>query len=463
MVDLSIPLPCEFGSERIEIEYQAATPYTTLWYNNYDYYAGIKATFPAYQQPMAVYSSEVNKTFFVWANGAWQGKSWACIGAFDHTSGQVAGVQKLIEFPDNDGHRNPALHLDGSGYLYVFAHSKSTPTWVKVSDAPYDISAWHWGASIPGTTTYPQPHELTSGEITVFHRAGPKWGWCFAKSTDGFQTVGPTTEVIIPSSWSYQGVYALTASANGVVHLICTVLDYSTQVRRHVWYVKSTDGGTTWTDSSGGAYSLPVIAQQAEKIFDSGPEQVNLQDLRIAPNGKPVALISHGQIPGQWSWKILKDGGVYPIPVTTDRQFDCGGLLIVAADDYRAYLPSAVGQAGCDGGNIEEWRSADGGEIWALHAQLTSDPYNHNDVKVVNEGHSDFRAFWGYGDASYDSPGHLKFLSDAKGVEAIRPGDPYARQVTIRCNGSIVAGPIAAPMSAFITEFAPGSTTVTGV
>lgn len=85
--------------------------------------------------------------------------------------------------------------------------------------------------------------------------------------------------------------------------------------------------------------------------------------------------------------------------------YDDGGLVILSGDDFRVYAPTTASQPQEDGGEIDEWRSVDGGVTWTRTAGLTSGSlYSHNNVKVVHNharGKGDFRVFWSYGDSLY--------------------------------------------------------------
>ena len=83
--------------------------------------------------------------------------------------------------------------------------------------------------------------------------------------------------------------------------------------------------------------------------------------------------------------------------------YDGGGLVIRADDDFRIYAPTTPSQPYEDGGEIEEWTSADRGAAWTNTRQITSgSKYSHNHVKVVfNHRRGDFRMMWSYGDSHH--------------------------------------------------------------
>tara|TARA_R110002110_G_scaffold37601_2_gene124025 strand:- start:3373 stop:4737 length:1365 start_codon:yes stop_codon:yes gene_type:complete len=451
----NLPHGTSFGAITVSLQYSAEVPYTALWYNNYGYYAGVNATYPMYQRPMAIETA--GKTFFVWSNG--EAQAWATIVTYDHADGQFKNVKKIFQYPDGDGHRNPSLMIDASGYIYVFAGSHGDNTQIWRSSSPYSTVSFVRKADIAGETTYPQPHDFGQYK-RVFLRKGYSWGSVW--SGDGFATVSPFREVI--AGGDPHGVYAITESDGMTLHMMWTVLDFSTQIRKNVWYAKSLDGGITWATASGAPATLPIGAYDSQFLMhDTGTDQVNIQDM-IVVAGEPVLLFSVGTIGGNWAWKcgryVSGSWSISTIPEVGDRQFDCGGF-ISDPGILRAILPVGPGQMGQDGGNLDEYRSTDGGSTWVFHDALTLSPYNHNNVKRVKGG-STIRAFWGYGDAVTPVPGHLKFMAGDGTIEAIRPGNPYARQHSITVNGNVIqSGPMDATDSICVDIDSSG-TSITG-
>jgi hypothetical protein len=255
---------------------------------------------------------------------------------------------------------------------------------------------------------------LSAGKITVLYRPSTG-GWASRTSSDGCATWGAETTIALSNlteGSEGHGVYAICVSEEGAyprkLHMIWTSLKVPEQIRKHFWYARSTDG-VSWTKSDGTAYTLPADETTAEKIFDSGSDQVNTQDIQLDSAGNPYALISHGangglqaEDGGPWYFKLVKKkaGTWQSFDITQgDHQFDNGALVIVADNDFRALLPTSASQINEDGGNIEEWKSTDGGETWTKVATLTNDPLSHNNVKTVRGHQPEFLAFWSYGDS----------------------------------------------------------------
>jgi len=401
----------------------ASEPFTGVWYccgtanvlpGHAHVYSGPMATYCMWHRPIAVYRPEVDKTFFVYGNA----DNAPAISFYDHARGSFARPVVLGSNPDGDAHRNPTLLVDAEGFLHVFFGAHSDPTQVVRSTGPYSIADWERRATIDDPrTSYPQPWELRPGEIFVSYRHTPP-GWCFRRTTDGAASWGPRQTLI---EFAERAIYAVSVAATGpwprAVHIAWSRLSGGTdeEVRtKHVWarrynvyYAWSDDGGQTWRRRDGSAYELPIREETAEKVYDCGQHGVWLKDIQLDPHGRPGILFLDADVATYRSaWKVARpeaDGwGVHDVAVS-DHMYDAGGLVILAEDDWRVYAPTTPSQPQEDGGEIDEWRSADGGRTWRRTAQLTSGSrYSHNQVRVVHNhqaGRGDFRVLWSYGDS----------------------------------------------------------------
>src|SRR5690606_14304393 len=87
-----------------------------------DKYSGGLGTYTAKHIPIAVYSKEAEKTFFVYG-GAKEGKRHLLNMAsyYDHKTGQVPKPTIVHDKQGvNDPHDNASLCLDPAGYVWVF-------------------------------------------------------------------------------------------------------------------------------------------------------------------------------------------------------------------------------------------------------------------------------------------------------------------------------------------------------
>ena len=115
---LQDPLPADDG-------------YRGIWYMNqpskdeYKYkYSGGYATYPQQHIPIAIYSKEADKTFFVYG-GTVKGKQELLhmVSYYDHATGTVPRPRILLNKKTDDAHDNPTLQIDDAGHLWIFSNA----------------------------------------------------------------------------------------------------------------------------------------------------------------------------------------------------------------------------------------------------------------------------------------------------------------------------------------------------
>ena len=126
--------------------------YRGIWYMNqpskdeFKYkYSGGFATYPQQHLPIAIYSKEANKTFFVYG-GTVKGKQELLhmVSYYDHATGEVPRPRILLNKKTDDAHDNPTLQIDDAGHLWIFSNSHGTtrPAYLHRSVKPYSIDAF---------------------------------------------------------------------------------------------------------------------------------------------------------------------------------------------------------------------------------------------------------------------------------------------------------------------------------
>ena len=371
-------------------------------------YGGAHATYCAWTRPMAVYAPAVGKTFFAFGNA----DNSPTVSFYDHKTKKLADAVVVGSNPDMDAHKNPHMLIDEQGFIDIFYRSHCTPTHLAKSARPYDISEWVDMGVVAERSSYPQPWQLKRGEIIVLYRGGGTHDATEScvRSTDGGQSWSePTAIVATPPK---NGCYAVSIAEHGgyprKVHLAWSVTRGKWWQRYHVSYAHSDDGGATWKKSDGSVCKLPITEPASELVFRSDvPDRgVWLKDIQLDSKGNPYILfVDANTLTYQCVWRVAKCvTGKWSLHAvaTSDHMYDGGALVMLADDDFRVYAPTTPSQPFQDGGEIEEWRSVDGGVTWTNTKHLTSGSrYSHNHVKAVfNSGESDFRVFWNYGDAN---------------------------------------------------------------
>ena len=123
--------------------------YRGIWYYNepsndqYRYkYSGGFATYPQQQGPIAHYSRQANKTFFVYG-GTVKGKQELLhmVSYYDHATGRVPRPVILLNKKTDDAHDNPVMTIDAEGHLWIFsnAHGTARPAFIHRSKKPFSI------------------------------------------------------------------------------------------------------------------------------------------------------------------------------------------------------------------------------------------------------------------------------------------------------------------------------------
>src|SRR5829696_3695137 len=125
LLTLSLGLPVH-GGEPVTLEQD--TGYRGIWYQiagkDGIKYSGGMATYPQQIRPMAIYASAVNKTFFVYGGrSAEKNELLHMVSYFDHATGTVPRPRILLDKHTSDAHDNPALAIDGDGYLWIFSNT----------------------------------------------------------------------------------------------------------------------------------------------------------------------------------------------------------------------------------------------------------------------------------------------------------------------------------------------------
>jgi hypothetical protein len=112
-----------------ELILEKANGFKGIWYMNqpsndeYVYkYSGGLGTYPANHRPFAIYSEEVNKTFFCFG-GTDDSNSTLLhnVSYFDHNTGKVANPTILLDKRTTDAHDNPVISIDDKGYIWIFS------------------------------------------------------------------------------------------------------------------------------------------------------------------------------------------------------------------------------------------------------------------------------------------------------------------------------------------------------
>jgi hypothetical protein len=430
------------------------TGYRGIWYMNqpsgdeYVYkYSGGLGTYCAKHKPFAVYCDKVKKTFFCYGGTTKDSdrKLLHMVSYYDHTTGMVPRPTILLDKETSDAHDNPVISVDDDGYIWIFStsHGTSRPSYIHKSRKPYNADEFERvnptkienGRDVPMTNfSYMQPWYLKGkGFVCFFTRYNYPVDRtiCFMTSRDGVKW----------SRWQRlaaidKGHYQISAAGKNKAgsafnfHPAPKGLNW----RTNLYYVETSDLGTTWQSVNGQELELPLTTpKNPALVHDYQAEGLNvyLKDIRFDSQDRPVILFitSKGYESGPKNdprtWTTARwTGAAWQIrPVcTSDNNYDMGSLYIENEGTWRIIGPTETGPQPCNpGGEIAMWVTHDEGANWTKVKQLTNNsPRNHTYARRPVDAHPDFYALWADGHGRQPSQSSLYFC-DKKGNVRILP------------------------------------------
>lgn len=397
-----------------------------------DKYSGGLGTYTAKHTPLAIYSKEAGKTFFVYGGTTGRGaRHLLCmISYYDHKRRRVPRpVVVHDKLGVDDPHDNPSLALDDKGHLWVFVsgRARNRPGFKYRSVAPLSIDAFELMSE--EELTYPQPQYVAgAGFLHLFtkysgvrelywERSRDGVGWSDDKKLAGIRDAGD------PRGGHYQtsarhgkriGTF-FNRHPNGIVDR-----------RTDLYYVQTDDMGTTWSTVAGQKLHTPLLeVDNPARVFDYATQGLNvyLKDMAFDGDGRPVLLYltSRGHQPGPPNgprrFRVVRwDGTAWATSeiCATDHNYDMGSLYL-NGDEWTAWIPSLPGgQADHGGGEMAIWKSRDDGVTWSLFRQVTyQSRRNHNYARRPVDAHDPFSVFWADGDPTRFSASHLYFAESS--------------------------------------------------
>jgi hypothetical protein len=389
-----------------------------------DKYSGGLATYTANHVPMAIYSKEANKTFFVYG-GARQGQRYLLdmISYYDHAQHVVP--RPIIVYDKqgvDDPHDNPSLSIDPHGYLWVFVsgRAKVRPGFICRSAAPYSIERFEQVSQ--REITYPQPHWVEgAGFLHLFTKYTGVRELYWSTSPDG-------------KNWSpdqkFAGIGGHYQTSNQRGNRVFTAFNMhpggNVDRRTNLYFLQTYDMGRTWRNVAGEPISVPLCETQNPALvrnYQAEKRLVYIHDLDLDSRGRPVILyltaasFAPGPVGDPRWWTIAHwTGNRWEYSEFTLANHDYStGALYIEDGQWRVIGPTERGpQPIGSGGEVAAWVSRDEGRTWAKQRDVTRhSPLNHNYVRRPVDAHPDFYAFWADGNPDTFSESHLYFTNRA--------------------------------------------------
>lgn len=420
-----------------------ANGFKGIWYMNqpsndeYVYkYSGGMATYCAKHRPFAIYSKQVNKTFFCFGGTDDTNSTlFHNVSYFDHSTGEVANPTIILDKHTNDAHDNPVISMDDKGYIYIFstAHGIGRPSYISKSVEPYDISKF----KIVNAT------EIVDGKEVPFNNFSYFQVWfvkdhgfvaLFTKyNKQGHRVIGFNTskDAVKWNEWKViahidMGHYQVSGEHNGK---IAVAFNYHPEPkglnwRTNLYYLETTDFGNSWQTASGEKVQLPLTnIQNPALIKDFEKEGLNcyMKDINFDKKGNPVVLVvsSKGYQSGPENnprtWEVFSYNKSWSNSqiTTSDNNYDTGSIYIEKDGTWRVIGPGKQGpQPFNPGGEIAMWESTGKGAAWTMKKQMTDNsPQNHNYVRRPENAKDDFYGIWADGHGRKPSESALYFCN----------------------------------------------------
>ena len=418
--------------------------YRGIWFDlgqETDYgskYCGGLGTYTMKHIPMAIYSKEVDKTFFVYGGTPSEDRKYllCMIGCYDHATGMLQRPRIVMDKEGvDDPHDDPTVQIDKDGYLWVFVSGRSTKRDGRVykSVRPYDITAFEMISEFE--MAYPQiMYNAEVGFFFFFTKYDGKRRLYYQSSTDGKTWTETKGLADIREGMKNSGHYQIS---NICGNKLCTAfnrhINGDVDTRTNIYYVQSTDWGQTWTTADGKAVTTPVTERESncllrdyENYKADGVKGRNcyIKDLNFDINGNPIILyvlsLNHKTGPegGEREWHVLHwDGHKWNETMFTKSThcYDSGSLW-VEGNTWTVIAPTMPSSDSAlywgAGGEIQQWTSTDNGTTWTMTRQMTSKSgTNHTYVRRPFYADDGFWAFWADGRTDMFSRSNLYFSS----------------------------------------------------
>jgi len=398
-----------------------------------DKYSGGLGTYTADHIPLAVYSPEVNKTFFVYGGTTRiDEKHLLCmIGEFDHRTGMVSRPTVVCDKGGVlDPHDNPSMMIDPEGYIWVFVSGRGNarPGFKYKSIEPFSIDRFEKLSE--ETFAYPQIWKTKYGYFHFFTKYTGLRELYFESSQDGVNWTDDSKLAGIKEKPEEPGGhYQVSDCYKG--ELLGTFFNRhrngEADKRTDLYYLQTDDFGKSWKNSSKREVSIPLTeVNNPAKITDyfSQGKNVYINDMGFDKKGRPVCLyiISNGHEPGPsnvpYEWRVTRWNGkkwITRIVCESDHNYDMGSIYIYDKI-WKIAGPTERGpQIWGTGGEIAIWTSANKGRTWKKERTVTQNSsLNNSYVRRPVGAKAPFCFFWANGDPGKFSISEL-FFSDFEG------------------------------------------------
>ena len=355
------------------------------------------------------------------------GPSVVQVATYDGASGEWTAPLPLGEGQDN--HAGAALTMDGEGFLYAAFGPHHGPFQFRRTLRPFDATAWAPTEWFGADCTHPSLVCAADDTLHLVHRVGrSRWRLHYRRRPRGGAWSEPL-ELVDPCFGGYTHFWpSLAAGADGSLHLSFAVSTGSPFAGRLVGYLRSTDGGRTWTDAAGDLVRLPLTPAGTGVlgVLETGDAlQMTPSNLALDSRGRPWLAVYHRERRPQdvtlwhhdgsaWRPRLISDEVRRAFPgyehaAVATITFDAGGRLYLAAVLQREGEDHGAEKDGWGepGDRVVLLTSDDGGGTFDVIAVSGVDPARPNWLATIERP---------YGSRPLDGPPGLVYTHGGSGV-----------------------------------------------
>lgn len=225
-----------------------------------------------------------------------------CIQTFDTRTGEASPIFTVGEAQDNHG--GPALTVDADGFLHILYYPHHSPMRYRRSLKPNDASAWTAAEEFGIDLTYPAVVCSKDGTLIMLARRSFEerpWDLELWRKRPG-QEWARVGSVLRARYGNYAQFAASLAwgSDHTTLHLATRVYekgewDGQEEPATTIGYLRSVDGGDSWTRADGRAVALPATAETVDRIAVSraGEGSVHaIGSMAVSADGRPYVPYS---------------------------------------------------------------------------------------------------------------------------------------------------------------------------
>lgn len=195
----------------------------------------------------------------------------------------------------NDAHNSISIAVDGKGFLHLSWGNHNTKLNYARSIAPGSLE-FGSKASMIGRTedrvTYPEFYSMPNGDMLFFYRDGASGNGNLVLNRYDIKaaTWSRIQDNLVDGEQQRNAYPQITVDRKGTIHLSWVWRETSDVATNHdLCYAKSSDGGKTWTRSTGEKYPLPIHASTAEYVWKipQKSELINQTSMAADDEGDP--------------------------------------------------------------------------------------------------------------------------------------------------------------------------------